>query len=243
VLSFEKLFSWTSSLVWLALLPVLICGCAIPYQVKVTQNGSPKYKVLDIQYQTHSSRESFKPTEAEQVKLVDFDPEQKKVQDPTEWTKSNLKIQYPHPEGKEGIALATLSMTQASFNSLYENLNEEFQEGLKRSGNNDTSNQISRSIQSAKGINSSTIKEEIWKWELPKEQLDLLILDLSKSGFFDEQSRPKGETHLSIQIDKGNLAKSWTQEPRLEDFIKRIYEKGWLDSFNTEASTKKRNTL
>ncbi len=221
----------------------MICGCAIPYQVKITQNGSPKYDKVDIQYQTHSSRDAFKPPEADQVELVDYKTDGKNEKDPTQWTKSNLLIQYPHPEGKKGIALATLSMTQASFNSLHEELNEEFQQGLKRSKDNDSSKTKSHNSHSSKGNSSTSIKEEIWKWELPKEQLDLLILELSKSGFFDNQSRPIGETYLSIQIDKGNLAKKWTQEPRLEDFIKRIYENGSLDSFNTEASPKEPSQL
>ena len=64
------------------------------------------------------------------------------------------------------------------------------------------------------------------KSDFPKEQLDLLILELARGGFFDDQKRPEDRTHLSVRIDRGKAAKAWTAEPRLDDFIDRVFHEG-----------------
>ena len=157
--------------------------------------------------------------------MVDYREEKASSED-SQWTQSHLKILYPHPGGKEGYALAILTMEQSTFKTIHMKL-ENDQEGHVKNASPELSHPDFKN-------GPADIRREIWKWEFPREQLDLLVTDLSKSGFFEDQSRPNGESHLSVQIDKGQVSKKWIQEPRLEDFIKRIYEKGWLNSIETE---------
>lgn len=222
MISLDQIHSAIRTLgILLLITPILICGCAVPYQVEVTSNGSPKYQNIEIEYQTHSSREAFQSKESNQVQLINYNQEPVESSDPEQWTQSTLRIQYPHPEGKKGMVLATLTMSRASFKALHQ---------LKSNENGESGHTKLKPVPKSK---IPQIREEIWKYEFPRSQLDLFLTDISKSGFFDEQTRPNGEAHLSIHIDKGVESKKWTQEPRLEDFIKRIYEKGWLDCYYT----------
>ncbi len=63
-------------------------------------------------------------------------------------------------------------------------------------------------------------------FDFPKQQLDLLLVDLAHSGFFESQSRPNGGVELKVAIDRGHNAKPWTREARLDDLADRVYHEG-----------------
>lgn len=78
--------------------------------------------------------------------------------------------------------------------------------------------------------------DEIWYYDFPKAQLDLMLTDLAGSGFFENQQRPGGTANLAIVMDRGRTAKNWTPEPRLDDVILMVYREGWLHGFARNES-------
>lgn len=79
--------------------------------------------------------------------------------------------------------------------------------------------------------------------DFPKQQLDLLLVDLARSGFFDDQSRPDGGVQLTVAIDRGHGAKAWTREARLDDLADRVYHEGEVLPVEQDAATQSRSWL
>jgi len=63
---------------------------------------------------------------------------------------------------------------------------------------------------------------------IPRRELDLLLVDLAHSGFFENQVRTTGDAHLNVVIDEGEESKTWSAEPRLNELIDRVYREGRL---------------
>lgn len=61
---------------------------------------------------------------------------------------------------------------------------------------------------------------------VPREQIDLLILDLAQSGFFDQTLRSSGAANLAVRIDQGRSERSWKHDGRLLDFAHRTLTRG-----------------
>ena len=156
-----------------------------------------------------------------------------------EWSQARIQIVYPHPDGSTDKGLAKLVVTRHSpASSDCGNLNRTgVRECVSRlmlriSG---ASPELAQQV-SDKRADVKTIDEEIWQLDLPKDELDILLSELSQRGFFNRQERPRGEATVSISVDQGELSKRWTSEPRLEDLMKQIYDEGELSAFNTQGS-------
>jgi hypothetical protein len=73
--------------------------------------------------------------------------------------------------------------------------------------------------------------DELWVLDFPRQQLDLMLVDLANSGFFEDQQRPEGGTQLSVTIDRGQTAKPWSTDARLDGIVDRVQREGWLVGF------------
>ncbi len=157
----------------------------------------------------------------------------------SEWSQARIQIVYPHPDGSTDKGLAKLVVTRHSPVSP-DNSN------LNRTGMRERVSRLMLRISGAspelaqqvsnKKADVKTVDEEIWQLDLPKDELDILLSELSQRGFFNRQERPRGEATVSISVDKGELSKRWTSEPRLEDLMKQIYDEGELSAFNTQGA-------
>ena len=62
--------------------------------------------------------------------------------------------------------------------------------------------------------------------DIPKLELDLLLVDLANSGFFDDQERLATTGQLDVTINRGRVAKRWTREARLDDLTSLVNRYG-----------------
>lgn len=61
---------------------------------------------------------------------------------------------------------------------------------------------------------------------VPRQQVELLILDLARSGFFDSPDPPGARSPLSVTIDGARVTRDWRVDDRLLDFAHRTYHRG-----------------
>jgi len=191
-----------------ALLPLMV-GCAIPYRVGVNDRGAPRYKRVDISYRIPGSHRALAHN-ADGDGVIAASAETDAIR-----STATLKIAYPHPEDKPQLARATLRVSEMP------------KQGPTRSIVTRLRSSISwlpGSQMPTKEI--QTADDEVWVLDFPREQLDLMLVDLAQSGFFEDQSRHEGTVWLSIAIDRGSMSKTWSAEARLDDFVQRVQREG-----------------
>lgn len=224
-----------------------IIGQSKPACSKVIQ---PNYNVLVLNYETKDLRRLFsriKTGSAANSLTSHFSrtekPVAKELKNSTapanEWSQARIQIVYPHPDGSEEKGLAKLVVSRHSPSDPADaqqaniGLKDRISRLMLRASR--TSPELALQINS-KEMKTETVDEEIWQLDLPKEELDILLSELSQRGFFNQQERPRGEATVSIMVDQGELSKRWTSEPRLEDLMKQIYDEGELSAFNTQGA-------
>ena len=215
------------------MMTTLLCGCHLAHTVGVTKTGAPKYKTVDIVYSLKEATGALAANDFSPAEVITASAEEGASTIPPfenqNWSNALLHVQYPHPEGKTGYVRATLRLSQG----------EPFRATPKTSWQSKINNQFDKITKRFRYVDDTTIPlekkqvadDEIWYYDFPKAQLDLMLTDLAGSGFFENQQRPTGSANLSIAMDYGKTAKNWTPEPRLDEVILLVYREGWLHGF------------
>jgi hypothetical protein len=198
-------------------------GCQMPNRLKLTKSGAPQYQRASIVYRLDGELRPL-PLADSEIKPISFDDAVSApplTSKPTsDWSAATLSVQFPHPDGTPELARATLRLSAAPLAT----------SGLAIS-------QASRWLGKGRAIEPSVLgdlhkspqrDDEIWILDLPKQELDLLVADLKKSGFFQAQTRNETGTNLDVQLDSSRMNKEWSAEPRLDQFISRVYVEGRL---------------
>ena len=216
--------------VWTLL--VCLSGCGLPHRVPLTKAGAPDYDHVNLVYEfegpqrvlSNLSQQTDRPIPAS------YRSGGNRSDAPDDWSAARLSIQFPHPSGNPNLGRATLrlSRTLSGAEEPKLTLRQKLMTGVRpvrlrdfRSARQKPSigESLSRS-ESARGA------ELVRVLDFPKQQLDLLIVDLALSGFFDGQKRQAGGAWLDVHIDRGHTTKIWTPEPRLDDFVDRVFREG-----------------
>ena len=67
----------------------------------------------------------------------------------------------------------------------------------------------------------SFIRKDVRQLSIPRSDVELLIGDLARQGYFDETSADSGNTRLALQIDRGRIERSWINDARLLDLARQ----------------------
>ena len=81
-------------------------------------------------------------------------------------------------------------------------------------------------IQSSSSGSLSTESRETRQLIVPRQQVELLIFDLARAGFFDSPDPPGARSPLSVTIDGARVSRNWRADDRLLDFAHRAYHRG-----------------
>lgn len=190
---------------------LLTCGvgCQTRHHVSIDEGGQPNYEKLALVYDLQSTRLLEQGTEIQQTSSShDADGS---------WPFARLRIEYPHPNNKPGYARATLRLGRAPITASSPGWSERVRGSLNRLVTDEPAVD-----------DSEQLDDEVWALDLPREQLDTVLIDLTERGFFKDQTRPTGDAKLKVSIDRGMASKRWSSEPQLDDLIHRIYSDGWL---------------
>jgi hypothetical protein len=196
-------------------------GCSLPQRVSVSESGTPLYQQVDIVYQLSGSHGALEHASLERS-VEDASGVESPVPRPSTWASAQLRIQCPHPSGMDDRALVTLQLSETLivFRETDPTPAEQLRHGLNRAVSFAADDQPATSAE-LWGDAAAT-----YTLEVPRYQLDLLLVDLADSGFFDDQRRPSAGSRLSVRIEGGKLTKTWSPDPRLDDFVTRTYRDG-----------------
>jgi len=199
-----------------------------------------EYEDFSLSYETDTAPRAKSlipgPIRTVSGSLIDGKPAEDERFAEERWSRARFQLIYPHPSGDTEKGLARLIITRHSPSSLKE---DDTVFPLKR--------HVTGLLKSARetpgrllgfddgGTQPVSHGEEIWELDLPREEIDILLAELSHRGFFQKQERPRGEALVRVEIDNDRVSKRWTNEPRLEELMLQVYNEGRLSAFGRKA--------
>lgn len=72
--------------------------------------------------------------------------------------------------------------------------------------------------------------QETRQLTIPRQQVELLIIDLARAGFFDSPDPPGARSPLRVTIDGARVTRNWRTDDRLLDFAHRVFHRGRVTS-------------
>lgn len=237
------------------LLLVVLAGCqstGAPWGKKTVDvtaaSGQPAYNVLQLNYETtdfSSLMKRLRPSNmasslSQSLQLASAEqPANESFHEASgHWTQARIQIVYPHPDGSPDKGLARLIVTrkspleQAAPEKSW-NIKKTFSQTLLKI--NGTAPELVEQA-GPTPVEQVQLDEEVWQLDLAREELDMLLSELSHRGFFEQQERPRGEAVVTVKLDEGAVSKRWTSEPRLEDLMLQVYKEGELTAFQTRTA-------
>lgn len=209
------------------MLPLVLCasGCTLSEKIGVDSTGAPIYEKLHIVYELPGADAVSKSRSTQrdrQSPTADIEPVDWQE---LSWPVVRLEIAYPHPEAPAQFGRATVvfSDTPPSADSGEEMPAGPLQSGLERLTAWRSKPAAESTVTPAHVAGPGDVVRYL---DLPKLELDLLLVDLANSGFFDDQQRPAATAQLDVTINRGRVAKRWTREARLDDLLSLVNRYG-----------------
>ncbi|MEI8383531.1 MAG: hypothetical protein WCJ09_25665 [Planctomycetota bacterium] len=213
------------------LIPLTNCSCRVTAQSVAKTQHSQNYERLEIIYRAHSaagplftanhevptSRSGIIQTSAQIVEPAPFEN--------ISWSKAELRIESPHPDGRKDVAKVTLRFKPVDCCHECERRSwrQKFEEqvGVRKSRNDDIK---ARWFYTASPVCQGETYAEM---ELAREELDRILADLDSHGYFSEHSRSAdSESQLEVRLNRRWTSKRWSFEPQLDALTTRVYEQG-----------------
>lgn len=144
-----------------------------------------------------------------------------------------LTLQYPHPRGVDGMALARVEI-----NSKWHTTPDGEVQTVDQSA---LSTRLTTALAEGKWPGKTTAGElhESWELDIPKAQLDRIVADLNGAGYFGKQRKSKSGIELAARIDGGQVTKAWEQVPELDLLMRRVRSEGQLIAYHRTPGVKK----
>lgn len=209
------------------------CSCRVTAQSVAKTQQTHTYERLEIIYRAHSaagplftsnqevspSRTGIVQTSAQVVEPAPFED--------ISWSKAELRIESPHPDGRKDVAKVTLRFKPVDCCHECERRSwrQKFEEqiGVRKSRNDEFKG---RWFYASSPVCQGETYAEM---DLPKEELDRILADLDSHGYFSEHSRSSdSESQLEVRLNRRWTSKRWSFEPQLDALTTRVYEQGAL---------------
>ncbi|QDU39793.1 hypothetical protein Mal4_41400 [Maioricimonas rarisocia] len=209
---------WWLAAILLAGVMLGASGCRIPHRVGRTVDGMPEYKLVHVVYERVPTPADL--TAAENSSLLQAGFQDEGVIDLARLP-LRLELEYPAPGGAADEAALKVTVLEPA---APEEATPEAR-GLIVAAREAASEDESESV----GPFAGRLQDgPTWTLSISRVELDLLLLDLANSGFFEEHQPSTPTTEVDVQIDRGRFTKVWMEEPRLEHFVRRAIHDGLL---------------
>lgn len=133
-----------------------------------------------------------------------------------------LSIQYPHPRGLAGLALAEVVIESAAPEPA-------------AGGTSAWRRWIAAADRAARntlpGVQWADGVEEAWALDIPRSDLDRVLARLAEAGYFHGRPGAGDEVELSATLDGASLNKRWGRVGELEALMERVRQEGQLVSY------------
>jgi hypothetical protein len=124
---------------------------------------------------------------------------------------ADVAIAFPHPEKRQGYAQVTVRLFDAGAAGESGGMGQWWKSGLKGSG-----------------LVGQGKAEEMWRLDIPQNELAGIINDLHNSGFFTSYDKPSEGAQIQTRLDGAKVSKTWRQVPQLDALIVRVRSQGRL---------------
>lgn len=217
-------------------LPLAAGGCACLHLENHCTFQGCDYEKATIVYELSGTCGALASTAIRRAYAID--PERGEAGDPVPdgrltWQSALVTIQYPHPQQGPGCARATIRLSHVPV--VRQPVKPKIVAGRMVANATHAVNpkfkvpEVVPEPQS-KPRDGAPSGDEIWVMDVSKQELDLILCDLASNGFFAQQWRPSGGGRLYVAVDGCQTRKAWTPEPRLDDFIGRVFGEGSLQT-------------
>lgn len=136
---------------------------------------------------------------------------------------ATLQIEYPHPERGADAALATMVVYDGEVD--FDSVPTE-DGGSKGSRRWWSRLWPGRSKEDTAAVAGAPMPTEILTLEIPRSQFELLISDLNRDQYSSDAGGTDKHASLEIRRNHKHVLQSSLSEPRLNEFMRRIYRDG-----------------
>ena len=218
---------------------VVAAGCTARHTVQVSDQGLPQYTRLLVTYD-QAPRDIILADHAIDAETV---PTSVARQVQSSRVISQLRIEFPHPQGRAGFGLATLTHTRQHTHpprsSWWRGRELTTAEMLVDSGRSPSATRA-RPLKNAQGssVGNSVGNDgaspgqapaednRVWLLDISRERLDQLLVACANSGFFDETDQATGSARIAFQIDSGRSTKNSNSHPALDAIADEVAHRG-----------------
>lgn len=218
------------------LVPLALASCRVTSQSVAQSQRVDDYDRLQVIYQAHSAEGPlFSPsrttahTNTPQSSIIPVSAQVPASADSvaeTNWSMAELRIEYPHPDGRNGYARVTLCFKPVDCGCQCDRLTLE-----QRMEARQEIQRVRRETRRERWFGqccstppNCTVQSEL---DLPRDELDSLLSELSDHGFFaSDSSSTEAASRLEVRLNRRWTSKSWAYEPALDALTTRVYEEG-----------------
>ncbi len=183
---------------------LIVCGCRLPG--RNVDNSMTSYEHATISYDVAGCCRNLLTGESE-ITPVAYSADQSTAVEDSVWKSAQLSIQYPHPDEMPDMAQVKLRLSSLA--------------------PDDEMPRVSGASPLAGGI----CNDELWVMDIPKVELDQLLIQLSNRGQTTTDPLPAADAHLNVMVNQQATANTSSREPQLDEFVKRVYQQGRLRGF------------
>ena len=204
------------------------CESLHPRTVQIDA-ASGRYQSAQLTYQLDNGRLS-QPVQTARIEGQQVSYQQLPSTPLPDRSHARLSVQYPHPRGRAGYALAevVIESDQRGEKAGATVAKSGFQKFV--GGLTDALNDILPGMVYGNGV------REAWALDIPKEDLDQLVGSLANSGYFNYGPAPTPGVDVLTRLDGKLIRKNWRQVPELDAFIERVRHEGTLVSYVSPKS-------
>jgi hypothetical protein len=205
------------------------CQSLNPRSVQIDA-ASGRFQSAQLTYQVDTGRLS-QPIQTARIEGQQVSYQQLPSSPLPDRSKARLSVQYPHPNGRAGFALAEVIVeadgraektSSGAGQSTFQRMVGSFKDAM---------NDILPGMTYDSGV------REAWAMDVSKEQLDLLVGGLANSGYFQYGPAPTPGIEVFTRLDGKIIRKNWRQVPELDAFIERVRHEGKLVSYVRPAGS------
>lgn len=204
---------------------VLLVGCAGPGQGIMRRDSvAGLYDRATVEYELDASRLSL-PLAVTHVEGNFVSYEHVPSHPVPGQTRGKLIIDYPHPAGHTDLALARVEIVSRLPDGEPIAPTPEGWSGV-------VSRVSSAARETIAGATSDDrVIRESWELAIRKTELDAIVAELNRSGYFDSKARREPGVKVAATLDGSKLRKDWQQTPELDALMLRVRNHGQLIAY------------
>jgi hypothetical protein len=207
---------------------ILLVGCQVTSSSLAQAQQADRHPRLEIIYEAHgASGAMFTPGTPElsadrDIYLVSQNSTSS-VDGSSEggWSVAELRIEYPHPAGRDGFGRASLRLKPVGCGASCGRTSFEARLGARCDQNRA---RFAASRERWLGQKSLTNDREhlVAELDIPAEEIDLLLVELDSHRFFAHPSIHSEGAKLEVHLNRRCTSRSWTFVPSLDEITRRV---------------------